>query len=143
MIDYDKKIAGTLRNATARYTAMMEDAFGMLGDEMLGCTTNSQGGRGVTASGLLENMREAERQVSEVRSRVIQPLLHIMVNSVIPSITMKQFRFPKTKRKRVAKKWGKDLRNFKPVPMNDIFVIGDTAHCSPRVYGMIKDALPL
>jgi len=37
---------------------------------------------------------------------------------------MKQIRFPRSKKKRIRKKWRKDSRNWKSVPLNEVFQLG-------------------
>jgi hypothetical protein len=52
-----------------------------------------------------------------------------------------QFRFPRSKKKRIRKKFSKDPKNFRDVKRHEVFMIGNTCACSPSVAKTITDAL--
>lgn len=43
----------------------------------------------------------------------------------IPRFQMKQVKFPKTKRKRIQKKWKKDNTNFKQIPIKHGYILNN------------------
>lgn len=71
--------------------------------------------------------------------------LDLVANEYIPEFTiyMKQFRFPKSKAKRIRKKWSKNWDNFKSVQAtNDvIYKMGNALIVHPKLIGKLKAAL--
>lgn len=51
-------------------------------------------------------------------------------------LTKGQFRFPRTKKKRIMKKWGKKESNFKDIP--GMLKMGSTLLVHPMIYDRIK-----
>jgi hypothetical protein len=49
-----------------------------------------------------------------------------------------QYRFPRSKKKRIRKKWAKDLRNYRYVPWKTVYLMGDTVFAHPAVIGQIE-----
>lgn len=52
-----------------------------------------------------------------------------------------QFRFPRSKKKRIKRKWQKDKRNFR-IESNQAIIAGDKIFVSPEVYQAIRDKYP-
>lgn len=50
-----------------------------------------------------------------------------------------QFRFPRSKRRRIRKKWAKDKHNFKPSPQ--ILRSGNTLICHPAMAVKLREHL--
>lgn len=48
----------------------------------------------------------------------------------------KQFRFPKSKKKRIRAKWSKREENYKYIPK--IYRVGNTIYCHPYYYEKLK-----
>ena len=44
----------------------------------------------------------------------------------------KQFRFPRSKKRRIKKKWWKESRNFRMVPQKKIFQVGNSFYAHPE-----------
>lgn len=65
--------------------------------------------------------------------------LKLVVNPYIPRFQLVQFRFPKTKKARIKKKWKKDQRNFRNESCQTIYVIGGhTLIIHPTEYESLK-----
>ena len=45
----------------------------------------------------------------------------------------KQFRFPRSKKRRIKKKWRKQSRNFRMVPQKKIFRVGNSFYAHPKI----------
>lgn len=54
----------------------------------------------------------------------------------------KLLRMCRSKKKRIRKKWLKNQRNYKTVPMKNCFVVGDDIICHPVVVAAIRKAAP-
>lgn len=54
--------------------------------------------------------------------------------------TYVQYRFPRSKKKRIRKKWAKNSRNWRHEPMKVIWQMGDTVYAHPAVIDRIKKA---
>lgn len=52
-----------------------------------------------------------------------------------------QFRFPRSKKKRIKRKWQKDKRNFR-TDQNQAIIAGDKIFVSPEVYEEIRKMYP-
>jgi len=50
--------------------------------------------------------------------------IRIVSSPLIPRFRMVQFRFPRTKSKRIRKKWAKRNENFRQEPIREAYVIG-------------------
>jgi len=50
--------------------------------------------------------------------------LRVVSDPLLPRFKIVQFRFPKTMRKRILKKWAKQNTNFRQVPHHSAYVIG-------------------
>lgn len=65
--------------------------------------------------------------------------MNIHVSPHIPRFTIKQFRFPRSKGKRIQKKWAKDPRNRRQFPVKNVYVLnGNTIVMHPEDYAKIK-----
>jgi len=53
----------------------------------------------------------------------------------------RQMRFPRSKGRRIRKKWRRDSRNFRFVPLNKIYRVGDTLVAHPAVIEQLKVAV--
>jgi hypothetical protein len=57
-------------------------------------------------------------------------------------IDSRQVRFPRSKKRRIRKKWSKDKRNYKDFPSDNILVAGGSAiFIHPAKYGLFVDAI--
>lgn len=45
----------------------------------------------------------------------------------------KQFRFPRSKKLRIKKKWRKNAQNFRMVPQKKIFRVGNSFYAHPEI----------
>jgi hypothetical protein len=45
----------------------------------------------------------------------------------------KQYRFPRSKKRRIKKKWRKNGRNFRMVPQKKIFQVGNSFYAHPEI----------
>lgn len=52
-----------------------------------------------------------------------------------------QVRFPRSKRRRIRKKWCKDRRNWKRVPTGDVYQLGGTIYMHPDVLKRLKQKI--
>ena len=52
-----------------------------------------------------------------------------------------QVRFPRSKKKRIRKKWGKDRRNYRYVPWKKAYQLGDTVFAHPEMIESIRKEL--
>ncbi len=57
--------------------------------------------------------------------------MQVHFNPYLPLFEVVQFRFPKTKKKRIQKKWAKQTHNFRQVPVNNAYVVGNTIIIHP------------
>ena len=82
-----------------------------------------------------------QRRFDSVKQSSIQWPLKILQNAYLTKTF--QYRFPRCKSKRIAKKWRKDTRNFKTVPSNDIWVVSEsgTAICHPDTARLIAEKM--
>ena len=55
--------------------------------------------------------------------------------------TIPQFRFPKSKRRRIRKKWSKNPTNFQTAPREDFFIYGDKIICHPLMARRLRTTL--
>ncbi len=66
--------------------------------------------------------------------------MEIIANNILTkSHERVQFRFPKSKKKRIRKKWFKDSRNFKMVEKEIIIKIEDKLIVSEETYNKLKN----
>lgn len=56
-------------------------------------------------------------------------------------VKQEQFRFPRSKGKRIKKKFQKDCRNFKNVPDRNIYQVMNQIVCHPSVAAQIRKKL--
>jgi hypothetical protein len=49
-----------------------------------------------------------------------------------------QFRFPRSKKKRMRKKWAKNPENWKYVPWDRAYRVGDTLHMHPQMFERLR-----
>lgn len=64
--------------------------------------------------------------------------LKIVTSPHLPRFKLVQFRFPKSKRKRIRMKWAKRPENFKQVPSHTMYRMGDTVVVHPDDLSKIK-----
>jgi len=62
--------------------------------------------------------------------------VNVVISEMLPK-EWRQVRFPRTKRKRIRKKWRKDLRNWAMVETMGLMFAGDTAYCSRRQWAAL------
>lgn len=56
----------------------------------------------------------------------------IVVNPCLPETRREQFRFPRSKKKRIRKKWAKDQRNWREVDARgDIYLVSKGGNDAP------------
>lgn len=55
--------------------------------------------------------------------------------------TTTQFRFPKSKRRRIRKKWSKNPKNFRTVPRTDFFLYNGAIICHPKMARRLRTTL--
>lgn len=65
--------------------------------------------------------------------------MKIISSPHLPRFKIIQFRFPKTKRKRIQKKWAKDPKNSKQVPFQTMYMFGNTAIMRPDEIARIEN----
>lgn len=71
------------------------------------------------------------------------PMLKIMMSDYCQDLV--QFRFPKSKKRRIRQKWAKRIENYRTTPSKDFKMMGDTllAHTSMKpVLEAIVEAMP-
>ena len=49
-----------------------------------------------------------------------------------------QFRFPRTKKRRIRKKWAKRVENWKTVPWDKVYRMGDAIYAHPIMIEKLK-----
>jgi hypothetical protein len=54
-----------------------------------------------------------------------------------------QFRFPRSKKKRIRKKWSKNTNNYKSEPDPNCYKIGNIIYCHPWVARIMKEKIAL
>ncbi len=65
--------------------------------------------------------------------------LQVFIDPNLPRFKLEQFRFPKTRKKRIIKKWAKLNRNFKQVPHKFAYVMNNnTLIVHPDEFEQIK-----
>jgi hypothetical protein len=52
-----------------------------------------------------------------------------------------QYRFPKSKRRRVRKKWKNDPKNWRTMPDDKIYIMGNRAICHPLTLRKLNETL--
>jgi hypothetical protein len=82
----------------------------------------------------LKNCAEILKSWPITSNLKIQPIPEI-IN--LESQELKQFRFPKSKKKRIRKKWSKRKQNFKYITVQKMLKIGDTIFVSRKVFDTI------
>lgn len=65
--------------------------------------------------------------------------MKVMESPHVPQFKIVQFRFPKTKRKRIQKKWRKNRANFRQVKINQVIMFGNIIIGNPGLMDMIKE----
>lgn len=66
--------------------------------------------------------------------------MKVFVDPNLPRFKMVQFRFPRSKSRRIRKKFTKDNANFKQVPFKSAFVLhGDTVVIHPDDFRLIRE----
>ena len=50
-----------------------------------------------------------------------------------------QYRFPKSKRRRIRKKWSKDSKNWRTIPDDKIYLMGNKAICHPLTLRKLRE----
>lgn len=55
----------------------------------------------------------------------------VVIDNNLSRLREVQFRFPRSKKKRIRKKWGKDMGNFKTVPWRGGYAMNGTLVISP------------
>lgn len=66
--------------------------------------------------------------------------LNVVVSQFLPRFKLVQFRFPRSKKKRIRKKWSKQERNFKLVKHEAAaWRVGDTLYVHPTTYIRLKE----
>jgi len=64
--------------------------------------------------------------------------MRIIESNHLPKFEMKQYRFPKSKSLRIKKKYRKDTSNFRQVPINPSYIIGNTIVVSPEMAQQLR-----
>jgi hypothetical protein len=72
---------------------------------------------------------------------LISAVSKVYVSPYLPTMKLVQVKFPKSKKKRIRKKWSKQRKNFTHISCEDeIYKLADNSFMvSPRIYQMIKD----
>ena len=77
--------------------------------------------------------------------------IHLMVRNlagfeIIESVHLvekRQFRFPRSKKKRIKKKWAKQDKNYKYFPQENYYIIGNKIICHPiiaqAIYSLVSE----
>jgi hypothetical protein len=65
-------------------------------------------------------------------------MIDIVVSTLIPDTKLAQTRFPRSKRRRIRKKWRKDLKNWSHVPDPQAFRLAGKVVCNPSMYANLK-----
>jgi len=63
---------------------------------------------------------------------------------IIDSFAMRdkiQFRFPRSKKKRIRKKWAKQNKNYKFIPKQEMLIMGNQIICHPIIAQQIRDVV--
>lgn len=69
--------------------------------------------------------------------------IKVVINNFIqPYTTTKQVKFPKSKNKRIRKKWAKRSCNFKTTEHNDFILWDDTIFMNQQQYDKLKLSFP-
>jgi len=63
--------------------------------------------------------------------------LKVVVGNCLPRFKMVQYKFPKSKAKRIIKKWQKDRRNYKQVESHDAFIMDGSIFMNPCDFGSL------
>ena len=126
---------------------IMDQKLQKLSDELLGsmlgvpaghlawkdiCTTSSS----TTQNTSFDKLRETLGNLLERKA----PASFKLVSSTLMS-ERKQFRFPKSKKKRIRKKWSKRESNYRYEPMKQYYIINDTIYAHPSVIKKIKEGI--
>lgn len=53
-------------------------------------------------------------------------------------VERKQRRFPRSKKRRIRRKWARQEKNWVTVPMTEIYRIGDNIFCHPAIAQKIR-----
>jgi len=62
----------------------------------------------------------------------------VFLSAYLGGFDMKQTRFPKSRRKRIRKKWRKDRQNWTAIARPEVVMINGTMYCSAEAYANIK-----
>ena len=66
--------------------------------------------------------------------------LEIIVNPLGETYKQEQVRFPRSKKRRIRKKWSKCARNFRSVHEPSFYRIGNRLICGPRSLAVLNAA---
>jgi hypothetical protein len=75
---------------------------------------------------------------------MISPLYGLQINIIDDSMLAgehKQFRFPRSKKQRIRKKWRRCQTNFRFIPNNTVYQIGNILYCSRYMAESLKKEL--
>ena len=53
----------------------------------------------------------------------------------------KQVKFPRSKKRRIRKKWAKDRKNYRLIPWETVYQMGDTVVMHPMMLARLKKEL--
>ena len=85
----------------------------------------------------VDTLKEAARTIKATLGKIGAPLMYCIESPHVG--WMDQWRFPRSKRKRIRRKWANDLRNFKFKPAS--FMMGDTLVSHPSIVRQLKEAV--
>src|ERR1043166_6115606 len=54
-----------------------------------------------------------------------------------------RFRFPRSKKKRIRRKWAKQEKNYRQEPMKDMYMMGDTLIAHPLIAKVLRNKISL
>ena len=88
------------------------------------------------------DIKEAMQKMHELKATFEKPLftLPIQQSSVIsPYLTERvQIRFPRSKKKRIRKKWARDPKNFRDVPREYAYIIDEVMYMHPDTLARLQ-----
>jgi hypothetical protein len=94
-----------------------------------------------------QTIREAKRKIDEIKSKIDPafrnlryPILANMIESHYLTERL-QVKFPRSKKKRIRRKWAKDQRNWKTVPQGVVYVVDGRMVMHPDLAGKLAEEL--
>ena len=80
-------------------------------------------------------------KIMNINSDIVPNLFGLKVITDIYMVDRKQVKFPRSKKKRIRKKWAKNQDNYRWIPWDKVYQMGDTLIMHPSMLEKLKKQL--